>query len=317
VSLPGARGKKVRAHTRIFIGVSIAALWLSAFALNAQNKKTTPPPIFRVDVETVSVKVSVTDPLVRYVTGLEKEHFKVYEDNVEQAITHFSQEAAPISAGIIFDVSASMKDNNNIKKAKNAITRFLESGNPQDELFLITFNNKTNLALDFTDQSTALENEAALQKPGGTTALWDAVYMGLNKIKEGKREKKALIVITDGEDNSSRYSAGEISDFAKELDVQIYAIGQQGTLGDTGRYSIQSIVNLTGGRAFFPNSFSELDYYVDLIHAELRSQYVLWYHPTNKVHDGKWRRIKVKLDAPRGLPKLIVRAKEGYNAPKL
>jgi Ca-activated chloride channel family protein len=125
-----------------------------------------------------------------------------------------------------------------------------------------------------------------------------------------------LIVITDGEDNSSRYSANEISDFAKEMDVQIYAIGQEGMLG-TGRYPIQSIVNLTGGRAFFPNNFSELDYYIDLIHAELRSQYVLWYNPTNKTHDGKWRRIKVKLDAPQGLPKLIVRAKEGYNAPKL
>ncbi|MBN1570985.1 MAG: VWA domain-containing protein [Acidobacteria bacterium] len=285
-------------------------------APNAQEKKAAPPPVFRVDVETVSVKVSVTDPLIRYVTGLEKEHFKIYEDNVEQTIIHFSQEAAPISAGIIFDVSASMKENNNIKKAKNAITRFLESGNPQDELFLITFNNKTNIALDFTDQSSALQNEAALQKPGGTTALWDAVYMGLNKIKEGKREKKALIVVTDGEDNSSRYSANEISDFAKEMDVQIYAIGQQGTLG-TGRYPIQSIVNLTGGRAFFPNSFSELDYYIDLIHAELRSQYVLWYNPTNKAHDGKWRRIKVKLDAPKGLPKLIVRSREGYNAPKL
>jgi Ca-activated chloride channel family protein len=250
------------------------------------------------------------------VTGLEKEHFKVYEDNIEQTITHFGQESAPISAGLIFDVSASMKDNNNIKKAKSAIARFLESGNPQDELFLITFNNKTNLALDFTNQGTALENEAAFQKPGGMTALYDAVYMGLDKIKQGKREKKALIVVTDGEDNSSRYSAGEIREFAKEQDVQIYVIGQEGMLG-TGRYAITGIVSLTGGRAFFPNNFSELDYYIDLIHAELRSQYVLWYNPANRVHDGKWRRIKVKLDAPKGLPRLIVKAKEGYNAPKL
>jgi Ca-activated chloride channel family protein len=289
---------------------------LSTIILTAQIKKQPSPPIFKVDVETVFVKVSVTDPLNRYVTGLEKEHFKVYEDNVEQTITHFSQQSAPISAGIIFDVSASMKDNNNIRKAKNAISRFLESGNPEDENFLITFNNKTNLAQDFTDQNTSLQNEAAFQKPGGTTALYDAVYMGLDKIKEGKREKKALIIITDGEDNSSRYSAGEIREFAKELDVQVYAIGEEGTLG-SGRFEIQNIVNLTGGRAFFPTNFSELDYYIDLIHAELRSQYVLGYNPTNKSHDGKWRRIKVKLDAPQGLPKLIVKAKEGYNAPKL
>jgi Ca-activated chloride channel family protein len=301
---------------RVKIGLRVIAVFLSTLVLEAQIQKQPSTPIFKVDVETVFVKVSVTDPLNRYVTGLEREHFRVYEDNVEQAITHFSQQSAPISAGLIFDVSASMKDNNNIRKAKNAIARFLESANAEDENFLITFNNKTNLAQDFTDQSSSLQNEAAFQKPGGMTALYDAVYRGLDKIKEGKREKKALIVITDGEDNSSRYSAGEIREFAKELDVQVYAIGEEGKLG-TGHYEIQNIVNLTGGRAFFPNNFSELDYYIDLIHAELRSQYVVGYNPTNKVHDGKWRRIKIKLEAPQGLPKLIVKAKEGYNAPKL
>ncbi len=306
----------MKKHFRVFLGLGLAAFWLSSFVSTAQNNKQPAPPVFKVDVETVFVKVSVTDPLNRYVTGLEREHFQVFEDNVAQAITHFSQQSAPISAGIIFDVSASMKDNNNIRKAKNAIVRFLESGNEEDENFLITFNNKTNLAQDFTDQATALQNEAAFQKPGGTTALYDAVYMGLDKIREGSREKKALIIITDGEDNSSRYSAGEIREFAKEMDVQVYAIGEEGRLG-TGRSEIQNIVNLTGGRAFFPNNFSELDYYIDLIHAELRSQYVLGYNPTNKAHDGKWRRIKVKLDAPQGLPRLIVKAKEGYNAPKL
>ncbi len=272
--------------------------------------------MFKVDVETVFVKVSVTDPLNRYVTGLENEHFKVYEDNIEQTISHFNQEAAPISAGIIFDVSASMKDNNNIRKAKNAIARFLQSGNPADEYFLITFNNKTNLAQSFTDQSSSLENEAAFQKAGGTTALYDAVYMGLDQIKRGTHEKKALIVISDGEDNSSRYTSAEIREFAKEMDVQVYAIGQIGPLG-TGSSELQRIVNITGGRAFFPNNFNELDYYIDLIHAELRSQYVLGYMPTNKAHDGKWRRIRIKLDAPQGLPKLILHAREGYYAPKL
>ncbi len=267
-------------------------------------------------MSTSFVKVSVTDPLSRYVTGLEQEHFKVYEDNVEQEIIHFSQESAPISVGIIFDVSASMKENNNIRKAKNAISRFLQSGNPEDEYFLVTFNNKASLAQSLTDQSSALQNEAAFQKAGGTTALYDAVYMGLDQIKQGNNEKKALIVISDGEDNSSRYSAAEIKEFAKETDVQVYAIGEEGPLG-TGRGELLRIVNLTGGRAFFPNNFNELDYYIDLIHAELRSQYVLGYMPGNKAHDGKWRKIRVKLDAPQGLPKLIVNAKEGYYAPKI
>lgn len=145
--------------------------------------------------------------------------------------------------------------------------------------------------------------------------MYDAVYLGLDQIQGATNEKKALILITDGEDNSSRYSMAEVREFAKECDTQIYAVGEQGELG-YGRSLIQSIVGLTGGRAFFPNSFNELDYYIDLIHAELRHQYVLGYNPTNAAHDGKWRKIQVKLDPPAGLPKLIVRTKEGYFAAK-
>ena len=272
-------------------------------------------PTFSVGVETVFVKVAVTDPLNRYVTGLEKEHFRIYEDKVEQTIVHFTQETAPVSVGILFDISASMKENNNIGNAKNAILRFLETGNPDDEYFLIEFNQTTTLVQNFTSAGSTIQSAAAFGQPRGRTAIYDAVYMGLEKCKEGKNEKKALILVTDGEDNSSRYSAAEVREFARETDVQIYAIGQEGKLG-YGRSEIQNIVAMTGGRAFFPNNFSELDYYIDLIHAELRNQYVLGYIPTNKVHDGKWRRIRVKLEPPEGLPKLIVRAKEGYYAPK-
>jgi Ca-activated chloride channel homolog len=296
--------------------ISILTLFLVITPSRSQQKSQTPKqPVFRVGVETVFLKVSVTDPLNRYVTGLEKDNFKVFEDKVEQSIAHFSQETASVSIGIIFDVSGSMKDNNNIQKAKNAIVRFLESGNPDDEYALITFNERTSLVQNFTHQSSTVRSEIAFRQAGGRTALYDAVYMGLDQIKVGKNEKKALILITDGEDNSSRYSISEVREFAKESDVQIYAIGEQGNLG-YGRSLIQSIVSLTGGRAFFPNSFNELDYYIDLIHAELRNQYVLGYTPSNKVHDGKWRKIQVKLDPPEGLPKLFVHAKEGYYAAK-
>jgi Ca-activated chloride channel homolog len=278
-----------------------------------QNDKSL--PVFRVGVETVFVKVSITDPLNRYVTGLEKDNFKLYEDKIEQEISYFNQELAPISVGIIFDVSASMKDNSNIKKAKAAIQRFLKEGNPNDEYFLITFNQKTTLVQAFTNQSGSVQDDIAFQKPGGRTAMYDAVYMGLQEMNAARNDKKALLLITDGEDNSSRYSPAEVREFAKESDVQIYGIGELGNLS-YGKYEIQNIVNMTGGRTFFPNSFNELDYYIDLVHAELRNQYLLGYTPTNKTHDGKWRRITVKLDAPKGLPKLIVRAKEGYYAPK-
>jgi Ca-activated chloride channel homolog len=290
----------------------LAVLLCFGFELAGQSL---PIPTFRIGVETVFIKVSVTDPLNRYVTGLEKEHFKVYEDKVEQEITHFSQQAAPISAGLIFDVSRSMGDNSNIKKAKNAIMRFLKEGNPEDEYFLVTFNQNAKLVQKITGNAGSLQSEAALQKPGGSTAIYDAVYLGLDEIKRTKNEKKALILITDGEDNSSRYSPSEVREFAKESDVQVYAIGEMGNLG-YGRNELQKIVNLTGGRSFFPFSFFELDYYIDLIHAELRNQYVLGYTPANKTHDGKWRQIRIKLDAPQGLPQLIIKAKEGYYAPK-
>ena len=284
----------------------------SLFARYAQKQQ---PPIFRVGVETVFLKVSVTDPLNRCVTGLEKEHFKVYEDKVEQSIVSFTQEPAPVSVGLILDVSGSMKDNNNIQKAKSAIVRFLENGNLNDEYALITFNERTTLIQNFTHQSSTIRNEIALKQAGGRTALFDAVYMGLDQVKAAKNEKKALILITDGEDNTSRYTVSEVREFAKESDVQIYAIGEQGNLG-YGRGLLENIVGLTGGRAFFPDNFNTLDYYIDLIHAELRNQYVLGYNPTNKTHDGVWRKIQVKLDPPEGLPKLIVHAKEGYYAAK-
>jgi Ca-activated chloride channel family protein len=306
---------QVSKHIQAILWLIISSLISLSFDLWGQQSNLRQRSLFRVDAEAVFIKVSVTDPLNRYVTGLEKEHFKVYEDKVEQEILHFSQQSAPISVGIIFDISGSMKDNNNIQKAKGAIKRFLQSGNAEDEYFLVTFNHTTKLVRGFTDESASLQSDIAFQKPGGRTALYDAVYMGLDEIKRGKNEKKALILITDGEDNSSRYSPVEIREFAKESNVQIYGIGEEGKLG-YGASEIQNIVSITGGRAFFPNNFNELDYYVDLIHAELRNQYVLGYRPTNKVHDGKWRHIKVKLDAPQGLPKLVVHAREGYYAPK-
>jgi Ca-activated chloride channel family protein len=291
------------------------ALMCTGVLLYGQGSQKPKPPVFRVGVETVFVKVSVNDPLNRYVTGLEKEHFKVYEDKVEQSVIHFSQESAPVTVGIIFDVSGSMKTNNNIQKARNAIIRFLEQGSPDDEYFLVTFNERTTLVQNFTRHSSTVRNEVAFRQAGGRTAMYDAVYLGLDQIKGATNEKKALILITDGEDNSSRYSIAEVREFAKESDTQIYAVGEQGELG-YGRSLIQNIVGLTGGRSFFPNSFNELDYYIDLIHAELRHQYVLGYNPTNTTHDGKWRKIQVKLDPPAGLPKLFIRAKEGYFAAK-
>jgi Ca-activated chloride channel homolog len=292
-------------------GMSIASRAISQLNPASEEKKR--PQVIRVDVDLVVVKVTVTDPLNRYVTGLSPEHFSLYEDRVEQKITHFTQENAPVSLGVIFDSSGSMKEH--IGSAKNSVMRFLQNGNKQDEFFMVAFNHQTALMQDFTRDATNVQNQVAFRSAGGRTALYDAVYLGLEKMNQATHEKKALIVITDGEDNSSRYSFSEVRDFSKELDVQIYAIGERGKLG-YGTSIIQDLVSITGGRSFFPMSFSELDYYCDLIHAELRKQYILGFSSTNKIRDGKWRKLKVKLNPPEGLPKLMVRAKEGYYAPK-
>lgn len=287
--------------------------FLTVSFLAQSSKNTDRPPRFTVGVETVLVRVSVTDPLNRYVIGLEREHFRVFDEKVEQSITHFSNDKSPISVGLILDSSGSMGDN--ILSAKTSLVQFLQDGDPRDEYFLITFNDRTTVAQDFTSGSDAIQNRASFINPKGRTALFDAIYLGLEKMNHARNEKKALIVITDGEDNSSRYTFNDVKEFVKESDTQIYAIGEKGELG-YGRGVISEIVRLTGGRAFFPNSFKQLDYFVDLIHTELRNQYVLGFNPSDKSFDGEWRKLRVDLDPPEGLPKLSVRAREGYFAPR-
>jgi Ca-activated chloride channel homolog len=282
--------------------------------LNGQDKNSE-IPTFKSDVVTVFVKVSVTDPVNRYVTGLQKQYFSVYEDNVKQSLLHFSQQSAPVSVGILFDISGSMATNLNIGKAKTRIFEFLKSGNPGDEYFLITFNENVDLVQAFRDETAALQNYIFIQQADGATALYDAVYRGLDEVKKGRNEKKALILVTDGEDNSSKYTPAEIQELCKESNVQIYSIGLLGPEG-YGKSLVNGISDVTGGRAFFSNNLDDVDYYIGLVHVELRNQYLLGYTPTNTAYDGKWRRIRIKLDKPRGLPKLSIRAREGYYARK-
>lgn len=290
----------------------IFLLFLPSQPLAAKDDRDFPPR-FRVGVDTVVVRVTVTDPLNRYVLGLEAEHFKLYDQKIEQQLTHFSNDNSPVSVGIILDMSGSM--GNNILSARKSIIRFLEQGEAEDEYFLVTFNQRAALVQDFTRKSENIQGEMAITNAKGRTALYDAIYLGLEIIREAQNEKKALIIITDGEDNSSRYTFSEVKDYVKESDVQIYVIGQRGELG-YGRGVIAEIVRLTGGRAFFPNNFKQLDYFCDLIHTELRNQYVLGYTPSDRNFKGKWRKIKVRLDPPEGMPRLKIRAKEGYLEPR-
>ncbi len=273
----------------------------------------------KVDVDLVLVPVTVTDPNNRLVTGLEKDNFQIFEANSWQEIRHFSSEDAPISLGVIFDVSGSMS--NKIAKSRDAVVEFFKTANPQDEFFLVTFADKPELLADFTQSIEDIQGKLVYAVPKGRTALLDAIYMGLSKMRDAKHNKKALLIISDGGDNRSRYTDGEIKSLVREADVQIYSIGifddVRGTPEEIrGPYLLSEITDVTGGRTFPISDINDLADVAIKIGVELRNQYVLGYRPKNVVRDGKWRKLKVKLVAPKGLPTLNVHSKTGYYAPQ-
>jgi Ca-activated chloride channel homolog len=272
----------------------------------------------QVDVNMVLVPVTITDPMNRLVTGLEKDNFQLYEANQAQQIKTFSSEDAPLSLGVIFDMSGSM--GNKIDKSKEAVVEFFKTANPQDEFFLVAFNDKPELVADFTNSIEDIQGKLVYTMPKGRTALLDAIYLGMNKMKQATHSKKALLVISDGGDNRSRYTDSEIRSMVKEADVQIYSIGIFDNSPATqeeryGPYLLNEICEVTGGRLFRIDDPNELSDVATKIGIELRNQYVLGYRPTNPARDGKWRKIKVKLIPPKGLPPLNVHAKTGYYAP--
>ncbi|MGI9101511.1 MAG: VWA domain-containing protein [Terriglobales bacterium] len=279
--------------------------------------KTHTKPL-KVDVDLVLIPVTITDPLNRLVTGLEKENFEVFDAGAKQEIRHFSSEDAPISLGVIFDMSGSMS--NKIERAREAVVEFFRTANPQDEFCMIAFSERPELLSDFTTSVEDIQGKLVYTVAKGRTALLDAIYLGLNKMKSAKYEKRALLIISDGGDNHSRYTESEIKSLVKEADVQIYAIGIFDNSPTTpeersGPVTLAEITDVTGGRTFTIENPNELADVATKIGIELRNQYVLGYRPNNSVHDGKWRKVKVKLNPPKGLPPLRVYAKTGYYAP--
>ena len=279
--------------------------------------RTYTKPITR-NVNLVLVPVTVTDPMNRLVTGLEKDNFALTDNGERQTIRHFSSEDAPISLGVIFDVSGSMTDK--IDKSRQSVVDFFRTANPQDEFFLITFSEKPEVLVDFTSSVETIQSKLVYAIPKGRTALLDAIYLGINRMRQAHCDRKALLIISDGGDNHSRYTESEIKDMVREADVQIYAIGLYDRFARTpeereGPALLSDITEVTGGRAFVINSPDELADVATKIGIELRNQYVLGYRPSNPRHDGKWRKIKVKLNPPKGLPPLHIYAKTGYYAP--
>jgi len=274
----------------------------------------------RIDVSLVLVNMTVTDPIDRVVTGLEKENFRVFEDGREQEVLTFSSEDVPISIGVIFDMSGSMSDK--IGRARQAAVQFLKIANPRDEFFMVSFNDRADLTSRFTSSVEELQNGMMFTTAKGQTALLDAIYLGLTQMRSAGNGKRALLVISDGGDNHSRYNERDIRNFLKEADCQLYVMGvfDKNDLGRTyeelyGPTLLSELAEMTGGRMFPVSNVNDLPDIASKIGAELRNQYVLRYKPNDPRRNGTWRKIKVKLVPPKGLPPLSVYAKTGYRAP--
>jgi len=299
----------------------LGALLLALFSFGqTEGPQKPPPPVkepqIRAEVDLVLVNVTVEDPYGRIVTGLEQENFRVFEDGVEQEIVHLSGEDVPVSIGLVLDLSGSMTEKMPIERT--GAVEFLRGGNARDEFLVVAFRNRAELVSDFTSIPEELESRLLYLTSHGLTALYDGVYLALAKMSSAHNQRRAIILISDGGENHSRYSEKDITRFLLEADTQFYTIGVFGRPRTPeeahGPELLRELTERTGGRsfAFSPDSLPDI---VQKIGNELRSQYVLAYRPSNRAHDGHWRKIQVQLVPPRGLPPLHLYARTGYTAP--
>jgi Ca-activated chloride channel family protein len=274
-------------------------------------------PTLKAKVDLVLVNVTVTDSEDRLVTNLAASNFLLLDGKHPQHIRYFSSEDAPISVAVILDTSRSMA--NKIGEARSAAIEFFRSANPQDEFAVLAFADQPRLLAGFTDSLEDIESVLQPIQADGHTALWDAIYVGLRQMRKGRYGKKALLLISDGGDNHSRYTEGEIKSVLKEADVQLYAIDIYERYPKTpeeksGLLALDEVTSVTGGRVFLTHDSNELHRAVRQISDELRTQYVLGYPLDPTARDGKWHKIKVELNVPKSR-KLRIYAKKGYYGP--
>ncbi len=293
--------------------VSIA---VAAYAPDAGGTLTA--GLIRTSVDLVLVPVSITDGSHRPVIGLDQDNFQLFEGKKPQEIKHFSSEDTPVSIGILVDTSGSMSYK--LERAREAVRQFCETANPQDEIFLITFADLPRLATDFTTHPEEIENDLLTAHSKGQTSLLDAIYMGVRKMRQARYARRALLILSDGGDNHSRYTERDVKAAIKEADVMIYAVGTYERYVSTqeellGPELLRSLSELTGGQAFTLTNLKELPEVTRAIGTQLRHQYVLAYQPQSAANDGKWHKISVKLRLPNKLHALLhVDARAGYYA---
>lgn len=296
-------GKPRHAWPARVIGICLVLSLACSSSAQNQNLKT--------PAKTACLWLSVVDPLNRQLIGLPKGSFRVFEDGIEQTITNFraNPEDVPISLGVIWDVSRSRNGGENYEGARALVSRLLRARLPEAEYFLINFSESAPIQqVAGKMPATDVQIDTSQKR----IALFDAIDVGLARIRQSTLDRRAIIIISDGEETYSKHTASEIRKNAQESDVRIYGIMSPGPFTD----AIRDVAGATGGRLYAPNNFLELGYYVDLALTEFRSQYQLCYTPTNSNHDGTWRKIAIKLNPPPKLPKLTVYARKERFVPK-
>jgi Ca-activated chloride channel homolog len=268
----------------------------------------TPSGMIRTDVKLVLIPVTVTDPLQRPVSGLRKQDFRVFDDGIEQNISEFFSEEAPVSVGMVFDASHSMLTKMN--QSRQAITEFLKMSVPGDEFFLLKFSDRPATVVPFTTDISSIEDGLTLIQSGGWTSLFDAMYLALNRMKRATYGSKALFVLSDGGDNNSRYTETDITNMVREADVRIFAV----SVLDRS-LCLERISEESGGRAYRVHKLDQLHEVAETLSAEVHSHYVLGYLPTKFQNDGKYHKVTVKLIRTESTPRLHVAWRRGYYAP--
>jgi Ca-activated chloride channel homolog len=268
----------------------------------------------RVDVNEVTIPVTVTDILGKPVLGLPSETFHIFENGEEQPIARLSQEDTPLSIGLLFDASASMLGK--LERSREAISQLLRSSMQGDEYFLVEFNDSPKRLYNFTPNASEIEEAMQAIQPRGWTALLDALYLSVNQMKHAKNARRALVILSDGADNNSRFSEGELRSLLRESDVSLYAIGMTGPIAALSNMNLLSkLAGETGGRLFPCGNISQLPDAMAKLSAALREQYQLVYTPKNPAKDGKYRRVQLKITPPPGFPRLHAFWRNGYYTP--
>lgn len=299
----------------------VSASAILAQELRQQDKSYT----MSVDVQLVQLPVSVLNKDGHPVTGLQKDHFQVFEDGVLQEISLFKHEDVPVSVGLVIDNSGSMR--NKRESVNSAALTFAKESNPEDESFIVNFDDSAYLEQDFTSSINDLVKALGHLDTRGETALYDALYLSAEHLNEGQKDKKALLLITDGEDNMSKYSLEKVLVKLRQSKATVYVIGlleendARGGLfskppSKRAREVLEKFAETTGGRAYFPKSVDEIEGLCRRIAHDLRNHYTLGYTPSNRKLDGSWRMTTIRLNPPKTVSKVTVRVKQGYYAPK-